>query len=138
MVSRFTLDSATEFLFGRDVCTLSAGLCYPASSPLANSPAFVNHPSNKFVNAFMTGQYLTVMRTRYGVTWPVMEFWKDKVKPHRKVVDDFIRPILTEALAKQAGIPNETDKKAVQEDSDDQTLLTHLVRHTQGLFPSRL
>jgi hypothetical protein len=79
----------------------------------------------------MTGQYLSALRSRYGPTWPVMEFWKDKVKPHRKVVDDFIRPILTEALAKQTTILNETDKKAVQEDS---TLLTYLVRHTQGLF----
>jgi hypothetical protein len=140
MASRFTLDSASEFLFGRDVRTLSAGLRYPVSSPLANSPAFVNHPSNTFVNAFSTGQHLSALRTRYGPTWPVMEFWKDKIKPHRKVVNEFIQPILTEALAKQAAISKETDKKDAQQNSDEheQTLLSHLVGHTQGLFSSRL
>jgi len=131
LVSRFTLDSATEFLFGRDVRTLSAGLCYPASSPLANSPAFVTHPSNTFANAFTTGQQLTLLRTRYGPTWPLLEFWKNKVKPHRKVVDEFIQPILTEALAKQTAISNDMDKKEGEEDSNDQTLLSHLVGHTQ-------
>jgi hypothetical protein len=135
MVSRFTLDSASEFLLGKSVCTLSAGLCYPESSPLANSPEFVNHPSNKFANAFLTGQLLTILRVRYGPTWPMKEFWKDKVKPQRKLVDDLIQPILTEALAKEAASLNETDKKEVQEDS---TFLAHLVRHTKGLLSSRL
>jgi hypothetical protein len=134
MVSRFTLDSASEFLLGRDVCTLSAGLRYPESSPLANSPAFVNHPSNMFANAFTTGQFLSALRTRYGPTWPMKEFWKDKIRPHRAVVSDFIQPMLTEALVKQAAISKETDTKA-QEDCNSETLLTHLVGHTQGLFP---
>jgi hypothetical protein len=137
MASRFTLDSASEFLLGRNVHTLSAGLCYPAYSPLANSPTFLNHPSNKFVNAFTTGQHLTALRTRYGPTWPIMEFWKDKVSPHRKVVDEFIQPILTEALIKQAESASLIGKDAPggSDDSDNETLLSHLVGRTQGLLP---
>jgi hypothetical protein len=132
MASRFTLDSASEFLLGKSVDTLSAGLCYPASSPLANSPAFINHSSNTFADAFTAGQHLTALRIRYGPTWPKREFWKDKVKPNRKIVDEFLQPILTEELAKQAASLN---KKVEVEDS---TLLAHLVHHTKGMFLSKL
>ena len=68
------------------------------------------------------------MRTRYGPSWPLMEFWKDKVRPHRKVVNDFIQPILTEALNK-----HENNTKKTQGDAEEETLLSHLVGHTQGV-----
>jgi hypothetical protein len=67
-----------------------------------------------------------------------MEFWKDKVSPHRKVVDEFIQPILTEALIKQAESASLIGKDAPGgcDDSDNETLLSHLVGRTQGLLPS--
>jgi hypothetical protein len=130
MVSRFTIDSATEFLFGSDIRTLSAGLPYPASSPLADSDAFLNHPSNKFASAFMEGQRVANLRTRYGLAWPLVEFWQDKVKPHRKVVDQFIEPILVETLATRAAIGSEADSKDGVE--DEGVLLNHLINHTKG------
>jgi len=131
-VSRFTLDSATEFLFGRDICSLSAGLPYPSSSPLADSVAFVNHPSNTFVKAFTAGQLLVALRSRYGPSWPLFEFWKSKVKPHRKVVDEFIEPILAEALAKQAGVVCDEYVNVEKAHPLSDTLLGHLVACTQG------
>jgi len=134
MVSRFTLDSATEFLFGNDIRTLSAGLPYPASSPLARSDPFVNHPSNKFASAFMAGQYFVNLRTRYGSSWPMAEFWKDKVKSHRKIIDEYIEPILTEALANRVGIDGKTLMDREMASSDGTTLLSHLINHTQGFF----
>jgi hypothetical protein len=134
LASRFTLDSATEFLFGRDVLTLSAGLPYPASSPLANSPAFLSHSSNKFVKAFMSGQLLSARRTRFGPTWPMTEFWVDKIKPHRKIINEFIQPILTEAMTRRGSKVQKPDANPAQEDGNDETLLSHLVRHTQGSF----
>ncbi|KAF9016963.1 cytochrome P450, partial [Hymenopellis radicata] len=48
VVSRFTLDSATEYLFGKDVESLSAGLPYPPLSNIPNPIHFENHPSNLF------------------------------------------------------------------------------------------
>jgi hypothetical protein len=39
---------------------------------LGRPPTFFNHPSNKFVNAFKTGQHLTALRTRYGPTWLII------------------------------------------------------------------
>ncbi|KAF7358094.1 Glycosyltransferase family 39 protein [Mycena venus] len=53
VVSRFTLDSATEFLFGKSADSLSAGLAYPEAASQKNAPSLSSHPSNIFVNAFM-------------------------------------------------------------------------------------
>lgn len=134
MVSRFTIDSATEFLFGSDIRTLSAGLPYPASSPLADSAAFLNHPSNKFASAFVAGQYASVRRTGYGHNWPLVEFWKDEVKASRKVVDQFIEPVLVEALAKRAQgtVESKTFPDGEKANSEEDTLLNYLISQTQG------
>jgi hypothetical protein len=134
-VSRFTIDSATEFLLGSSICTLSAGLPYPASSPLANSDAFVNHPSNTFTRAFEFAQFFSMRRAGYGSSWPLAEFWKDKVKPHRKIIDQFIEPILAVALTKQVAVMNEASTDRRKLDTEVETLLSHLLNHTQGFFP---
>ncbi|KAJ7174420.1 cytochrome P450 [Mycena filopes] len=126
LASRFTLDSATEFLFGRSVDSISAGLPYPESSPLADAPSFLNHPSNDFVRSFIQSQILTAQRASYGPHWPLLEFWKDRVKPHRKIIDGYIDPILNEALAgKRAG---GVDKE--KEEGREETFLSDLVKAT--------
>ncbi|KAJ7721345.1 cytochrome P450 [Mycena maculata] len=126
VASRFTLDSATEFLFGKSADSLSAGLAYPDSSSQKNPPSFLNHPSNTFVNAFLEAQRLHVARSRFGTKWPLNEFWKDRVKPHRQVIDQFIEPILNDALAEKARLnaePKDSKKEA-------ETLLSHLLQGT--------
>jgi hypothetical protein len=132
------MDSATEFLFGHDVGTLSAGLPYPASSPIANSDEFLNHPSNKFTHAFEAGQRFSSFRSGYGSIWPLAELWENKVKPYREIVDQFIEPVLVEALARRAAITKEpsADRKLV--DTKGETLLSHLISHTQGFYHSPL
>ncbi|KAF7352323.1 hypothetical protein MVEN_01196000 [Mycena venus] len=128
-VSRFTLDSATEFLFGKSVDSMSAGLVYPESSPLASSPAFVNHPSNTYVRAFTYGQLLMTKRGVFSTKWPLLEMWKDRVKPHRETADTYIEPILDAALER---------KKAKERDLEDgkrdegATFLSHLVEATDN------
>ncbi|KAJ7485211.1 cytochrome P450 [Mycena galericulata] len=123
VVSRFTLDSATDFLFEKSVDSMAAGLPYPESSPVANSPYFLNHPSNTYVRSFVMSQTLVVMRAPFGSKWPLSEFWKDKIKPHRKVIDEFIEPLLNRELEK---------KKNKQEDEkkNEGSFLTHLVQAT--------
>uniref|UniRef100_A0A0W0FDY0 Cytochrome p450 n=1 Tax=Moniliophthora roreri TaxID=221103 RepID=A0A0W0FDY0_MONRR len=123
-VARFTLDSATEFLFGKNVRSLDAGLPYPKSSGIANSASFTNHPSTVFVNAFMKGQELTTRRNRTGTTWPLTEFWGDKVAEQRQIVDGFVKPILADVLAKKAS----GEKKASEEED---FFLGHLVNYTE-------
>ncbi|KAF7343941.1 hypothetical protein MVEN_01682900 [Mycena venus] len=127
-VSRFTLDSATEFLFGKSVDSTSAGLPYPESAPIVNSSYFLNHPSNIYVTAFSQGQLLTTDRAAYSTKWPLAEFWKDRVKPHREIADAYIEPILNAALEKRRAA-QEADAKLEKEHT---TFLSHLVQATDN------
>jgi hypothetical protein len=132
-ISRFTLDSATEFLFGSDVQSLSAGLPYPkTSSAYPHSPVHLNnedHPANRFAYAFGQAQSLSAFRSRFGVNWPLREFWHDACKGHMNVVSGYIDPILNDAVAvrRQQG-PASSEVKEVEEGD---TLLSHLVDLTQ-------
>ncbi|KAJ7165917.1 cytochrome P450 monooxygenase pc-3 [Mycena filopes] len=123
VASRFTLDSATEFLFGTSVDSLSAGLAYPEAAAAQTPAAFFNHPSNVFVNAFIDGQRVHVNRSRFGSKWRLNEFWTDRVRPHREIIDEFIEPILNDALAKKA------EGKESKEEAPE-TLLGHLLLGT--------
>ncbi|KAF7318139.1 hypothetical protein HMN09_00322000 [Mycena chlorophos] len=130
LVSRFTLDSATSFLFGKSIDSMSAGLPYPDSSPFADSPQFVNHPSNTYVRAFVESQWLTVQRAAFQKRWPLFEFWSDRVKPQRKIIDEFIEPIMNDALASKG----KTWTRENKENGEGETFLDHLVRGTDGAY----
>ena len=125
-MSRFTLDSASEFLFGKDVKSLEAGTPYPQSSGVPNGVIYDNHPSNVFVNAFMQGQIGTAKRARYGELWPLREFWKDEISPHRQVIEEYVKPLMRNALSKKTA--GYLDHK--EEESGN--LLTNLVVATDG------
>lgn len=126
LICRFTLDSTSEYLFGQDVESLSAGLPYPPSSNIPNSPQYENHPSNVFVRAFMRAQELAGKRARYGKYWALGEFWSNKVAPLRKIVDEYVEPMVRDALAKKASGKLEKD--------EEENLLATLVRETEGGF----
>ena len=86
LVSRFTLDSATSFLFGHDVHSLAAGLAYPKAAVAASAAAaernksILAHPANIFAHSFLEAQRITAHRSRFGTSWPLREFWKDDTK----------------------------------------------------------
>jgi hypothetical protein len=125
--ARFTLDSATEFLFGKDVGSLSAGLPYPPNSNISNSASFFEHPSNQFVQAFAETQEWAVSRTRHGRRWRLYEFWKDEVIERRKIMDAFVTPIVKEAIVQRQSLSGE---KVAQEETN---FLSNLVDATQGM-----
>ena len=126
---RFTLDSASEFLFGSDVQSLSADLPYPSTVKPATSRRM--HPSDSFAKAFQKAQVASAARSRFGHFWPLIEFWENKVEKEIQTVFDYVDPIVKRAL--------ETKKmkelsKAEGED-EDETLLEHLVKLTDGKHP---
>ena len=126
LVARFTLDSATEYLFGKDVHSQSAGLAYPdLPSPLfkTNSSVFDNHPSNTFVKALLQGQNVVAFRSKMGGVWPLTEIWRDNVAPFRKDLDQFVEPLIQDALNRKQ------QKEGVNEGG---TLLDFLVDQTTG------
>ncbi|KIJ61017.1 hypothetical protein HYDPIDRAFT_31717 [Hydnomerulius pinastri MD-312] len=136
LTSRFTLDSATDFLFGKDVCSLGAGLLYPPSSPLSKDPNFLNHPSNRFAHAFLEAQLAAANRTNYGSSWRFGEFWEDRVQKHMNVCFEFIDPILKDALVKKQELRSRgllADEKGEKEVKEGETLLEHLVNYTEDM-----
>ncbi|KAK6978110.1 cytochrome P450 [Favolaschia claudopus] len=120
LVSRFTLDSATEFLFGKSVDSISAGLPYPYSA-IPSPP----HPTSTKTTPFGHAQLLTTKRTAYSTNGRCKKFWKDKVKPMRKICDDYVGEILQSALErKRAGRRGSGEK-------EQETFLSHLVDATE-------
>ncbi|KAJ3499527.1 hypothetical protein NLJ89_g10090 [Agrocybe chaxingu] len=101
LIGRFTLDSATEFLFGHSVDSLAAGLPYPPKFAHLTPASFHTHPSNIFVQAFGEGQIIAARRTGQGPDWALFEFFKDTVKPYRDVVDEFTIPVIREAVERR-------------------------------------
>ena len=124
------MDSATEFLFGRDVGSLSAKIPYPATAAHLNKSSFYNHSSTIFAKAFTEGQNFTAQRSYRGNEWPLLEFWSDKVVPLREVMDKYTEPLMEEALARRNLELSENG--ADIKDDTSETLLAHLVKHTQG------
>ncbi|KAF8890928.1 cytochrome P450 monooxygenase pc-1 [Infundibulicybe gibba] len=133
LMSRFTLDSATEFLFGTCVHSLSAGIPYPHNITFALPDSASPHATraNEFAQAFLEAQEMIADRERTGWVWPLLEIFRERTKKPMKVVNAYIEPIIQEALEKKrlAG-PNSAEKHANSEVGDDETLLDHLVSLT--------
>jgi len=127
-VARFTLDSATEFLFGKCVDSLAEDLPYPfnhhnqasQSSPSANAT---------FIKSFTAAQEITAYRMRFGDHWPLGSFWRDELKQHMKVVHGYIEPIVADVLSKKR-------ENVVPVEKDEETLLENLVNMTEGEYSS--
>ncbi|KAG1731966.1 cytochrome P450 monooxygenase pc-3 [Suillus paluster] len=107
MISRFTMDSATEFLLRK------GWLIYPSSSPLSKDPAILRHPANQFAHAFHEAQVSTIPRGHVGALWRMIELFGDKVKKHMK-----------KAASNSGSLIGSAQDKDVQEGN---TLLDHLV-----------
>lgn len=131
LASRFTMDCATAFLFGRDVCSLASPVPYPPASKVVED----RKDCDAFSQAFLAAQLLSAHRGRKAPLWPLFEFWGDVVKPHMRVLNDFIGPVIEDALNKRraqtSGTQGEQDKAALYEDDTaGDTLLEQLVRMT--------
>ncbi|KAK7049282.1 hypothetical protein VNI00_005883 [Paramarasmius palmivorus] len=129
LMGRFTLDSATEFLFGSCVHSLSANPPYPHYAPveLSSSPETDEaRRAQTFTKAFLEAQEVIGLRIWVGPLWPLAEFWEDKTVEPMNIVNSFIEPIIAEALEKKraAGRPSKIAKEEV---GDDETMLDHLV-----------
>ncbi|KAH9483141.1 Cytochrome P450 monooxygenase 75 [Psilocybe cubensis] len=161
LASRFTMDAATEFLFGNDVRSLDAGLPYPfycyesesgshsmadaslVSAARASLPHQQAHPATLFSKAFDEAQRLIALRSRRGVNWPLAEFWRDEVSVQMEVVNGFVEPILRAAVERKRAAVAAGDEKGVGENGekvaltadrevkDGESLLDHLINYTE-------
>lgn len=132
-MSRFTLDSASEFLFGSCVHSLSGAIPYPHNATFvpAESTAEHAHVADAFARAFLEAQEAIASRERFGPIWPLYEILKDKTVEPMKIVNAYIEPIIEEAIRKKEAMPEE-EKNINSEYTEDETLLDHLVGITSG------
>ncbi|KAI6033794.1 cytochrome P450 [Pisolithus microcarpus] len=140
MVCRFTLDSATEFLFGKCVGSLSVGLVYPKDSLPGQNREYANHPSNLFARALSEAQSRSMLRSSMGTNWRLAEFWSDRIQKDMEVCHGFIDPILKDALERKRSTKEgeQSTGHAYAEGKGflEDTLLGHLVNCTEGkAFP---
>ncbi|KAF9468760.1 cytochrome P450 [Collybia nuda] len=135
LASRFTMDSATEFLFAKDVQSLDAGIPYPHYSPLSHSSTAAAHPANIFSKAFDKVQRSISLRSRFGAFWPLAEFWTDKVQLQMATIHNFINPILLEALQRKRALDMDkttnTNVSLNREVEEGESLLDHLMKCTE-------
>ncbi|EJD53569.1 CYP63 cytochrome P450 monooxygenase-like protein [Auricularia subglabra TFB-10046 SS5] len=133
LTGRFTLDSATEFLFGACVHALASPLPRPgeimADGSRRVAPGAVLSRADEFVRAFNQAQVVISNRLWVGPIWPLYEFWQDKTKEPMKVIDAFIDPILAQALSKKKERVA-LGELAADDKEEAATLLDHLVMHT--------
>ena len=119
------MDTATEFLFGQDVKSLSDELPYPSTYQGHTPPR--DHPSEKFTSACNRAQEYSYPRGIFAKAWRLVEFWEDKVATQMEITNQFIDPLVHAALQKKR------DAKGVhQVNKDGGTLLDHLVQQTDG------
>jgi hypothetical protein len=79
-----------------------------------------------FVKAFTGGLEVLANRIRIGPTWALTEFWTDKAKGNREILDKIMQPYLdAEFLKKREG-------KLEDNEEEGKTLLSSLVQYTDG------
>ncbi|KAF7299062.1 hypothetical protein MIND_00854500 [Mycena indigotica] len=136
LIGRFTMDSATEFLFGSCVHSLHASLPFPHNASFVAPEADPVHArvAMEFMEAFNQTMWHTANRARVGWTWPLMEMWYDKTAAPMEIVSAYIDPIIKDRLEKKRvadALKQDLDKKELEEDSaESMTLLDDLVGMT--------
>ncbi|KAF7335760.1 Cytochrome P450 monooxygenase pc-3 [Mycena venus] len=128
LASRYTLDWATDFLFGVNVGSLTSTLPYPEVSGM-NVSRPVLTPVDAFVRGFSAAETAASMRTRFGPIWPLLELRRDRVEHDMAPVYAFVEPIITTALERNRS----RSPEAKVSNAEDLTFLDYLIQHTQDM-----
>lgn len=120
------MDSSTDFLAGLSVHSLRTAyseLCLPpASNSCSPSSLEAFLESSKSLEARMG------LRVRMSGYWPLAEFWEDKIKKDKELVDNFVDAFVEDALNKMG------EKKDEETLTAHKTLLDYLVEADAGMF----
>ena len=111
---RFTADTASEFLFGQSLDTLSFNEADGGFS--------------SFINAFAKIQDIVFKRSSFGILWPLAELSGDSTEPLGNVVKQFIDPIVQRALDHKMKMV----EKGQQVEVDQCTFLEYLAWRCDG------
>ncbi|THU77359.1 cytochrome P450 [Dendrothele bispora CBS 962.96] len=137
LMGRFTLDSATEFLFGSCFHSLNGVLPYPHNADpvlLQQSSTSTVSEADAFASAFLKAQQVIAEREDFGrMAWPFFEVFEDRTEEPMRVLNGIIGRYVEETLRKkgksQKGELGE-EEKGDEGGDDGKSLLDELVKMT--------
>lgn len=127
LISRFTLDSASEFLFGIKLDTLLQPLVEPGRAklgPKGSMPIDGQTEFDSFTEAFEEVAVIITRRGAQGTTWPLTEFFHDKTQESIDVIFDWLDPLVRNALRRKTASSGS--------DATDGVFLDFLASSTDG------
>ncbi|KAG0701446.1 cytochrome P450 monooxygenase CYP63 [Suillus ampliporus] len=127
LFARFTIDAASDFLFGQNLDTLSKKLPAPSSSCQSDRGSATDDSWGTFTQAFEAAQRIITMRGRTGSIWPVFELFEDKTAPHVDIIKRWLDPLIKQTLDNKAA----TQKIGIQNSMEEITFLEHLADSTE-------
>ncbi|KAJ7457886.1 cytochrome P450 monooxygenase CYP63 [Mycena latifolia] len=104
LVSRFTLDSASEFLFGMKLDTLAQPLTVPGKvklGPKGSIPIDGATEFDAFTEAFERVAVIITRRGTQGDTWPLLELFKDETEDSIATIMNWLEPVVERALVEK-------------------------------------
>lgn len=113
LAARFTVDVASEFLFGENLNTLS----------------YKDDGFRSFTDAFMNIQMTIRRRVTLGDHWPILEFFNDKAEGDKRIITSWVDPLVVRAVQ----IQKEMKEKGQSVNPDDCTFLEYLATKMEGL-----
>jgi len=112
LAARFTIDTASEFLCGHNLDTLS----YRADG------------FDNFMDAFVKIQQVSLERSIRGGLWPLFEPFGDRSKKYGDVIKEWVTPLVERALEHK----RKMSEKGQQIQNDQSTFLEYLAYSFDG------
>ena len=137
---RFTIDSASEFLFGSCVHSIDDGLPYPQHVRSQDSRKIGTSDKEDFARAVTQVEDTIIQRLQLGFLWPIPETFSSKTARPMKVIDAYLEPILSAAIERRNKHRklNPSAKENPDEIEEDETLVDHLLKVTDGTLDLHL
>ncbi|KAG6337191.1 hypothetical protein ID866_1905 [Astraeus odoratus] len=128
LYARFTIDAASESLFGKNLDTLSGKLPQPGSASSHERGSTTDDNWGTFTKAFETLQQINTIRARIGQIWPIFELFDDKTAPYVDTIRQWVDPLVEQTLEEKAA----AKRAGIQRNLVDKTFLQHLADSTEG------
>ncbi|GJE84229.1 cytochrome P450 [Phanerochaete sordida] len=130
LIGRFTMDAATEFLFGACLHSMRGALPYPHDAPEHLRVGQARLPADAFAEAFRAALHAVSHRARRVWLWPWFELFGSRTDAPMREIDRWLAPIIQKALE----VGQEAEKQgSVGQDKqveEGETLLDHLAKYT--------
>lgn len=127
LFGRFIMDAASEFLFGKNLDTLSGTLPVAGKAKMGPKGSLSEDRWGSFTAAFEMAQVNITNRGRLGSIWPLFELFKDKNEEHSRVIREWLDPLVRHVLDERA----EMEKAGISKCTSEKNFLQHLADNSQ-------